>query len=81
LIIDTDVIIWYLRGDEAAKRVIEQNIPFSISVITYMELIQGMINKDEMKKFQSRFKNGMLILSKLIKKYPQGRCFMFRNML
>ena len=54
MIIDTDVIIWYLRGDEAAKRVIEQNIPFSISVITYMELIQGMINKDEMKKFQKQ---------------------------
>jgi len=54
LIIDTDVLIWYLRGSEAAKRAVEANIPFSISVVTYMELVQGMINKAEMKKFQKQ---------------------------
>lgn len=56
MIIDTDVLIWYLRGNDAAKRTVEQNIPFSISVVTYMELIQGMINKDEMKKFQKQIR-------------------------
>ncbi len=54
MIIDTDVLIWYLRGSEAAKRAVEANIPFSISVVTYMELVQGMINKAEMKKFQKQ---------------------------
>jgi len=54
LIIDTDVLVWYLRGNEAAKQAVEENIPFSISVVTYMELVQGMINKAEMKKFQKQ---------------------------
>ena len=52
MIIDTDVIIWYLRGDRSAKENIEKNIPFSISVVTYMELIQGMKNKEETRAFQ-----------------------------
>ena len=54
MIIDTDVLVWYLRGNEAAKLAVEENIPFSMSVVTYMELVQGMINKAEMKKFQKQ---------------------------
>ncbi len=54
MIIDTDVLIWYLRGDVKAKEIIESSVPFSISVITYMELVQGMKNKDEFKKFQKQ---------------------------
>jgi len=54
LIIDTDVLIWYLRGNEASKKTVESNIPFSISVVTYIELVQGMKNKEEMKKFQKQ---------------------------
>jgi predicted nucleic acid-binding protein len=54
LIIDTDVLIWYLRGNEKARDIVENNVPFSISVITYMELIQGMKNKDEFKLFQKQ---------------------------
>ena len=54
MIIDTDVLIWYLRGNEASKKTVESNIPFSMSVVTYMELVQGMKNKEEMKKFQKQ---------------------------
>jgi predicted nucleic acid-binding protein len=54
LIIDTDVLIWYLKGNERAKKSVEESIPFSISVITYMELIQGMRNREEFKKFQKQ---------------------------
>jgi len=54
LIIDTDVLIWYLRGNIESKKVVEEHIPFSISVVTYMELIQGMKNKEEMKAFQKQ---------------------------
>jgi len=54
LIIDTDVLIWYLRGNKKAKGIVENSIPFSVSVITYMELIQGMKNKDEFKLFQKQ---------------------------
>lgn len=48
MIIDTDVLIWHLRGNEKAKELIYKSIPFSISVITYIELIQGMKDKREM---------------------------------
>jgi predicted nucleic acid-binding protein len=51
LIIDTDVLIWELRGSIKAKEIIHQNIPFGISVVTYVELVQGMRNKQELKKF------------------------------
>jgi predicted nucleic acid-binding protein len=49
LIIDTDVLIWFLRGNEKAKKIIYKNIPFKISVVTYMEVVQGMRNKEELK--------------------------------
>ena len=48
MIIDTDVIIWHLRGNEKAKEIIYKNLPFCVSVVTYIELIQGMRNKNEM---------------------------------
>ena len=51
MIIDTDVLIWYLRGNRKAKDVIHENIPFNISVVTYIELVQGMLNKEELAKF------------------------------
>ena len=54
MIIDTDVLIWYLRGNEKAKKVVEANIPFSVSAVTYMELIQGMKNKEEFRIFQKQ---------------------------
>jgi len=54
LIIDTDVLIWYLRGNEKAKKVVEDAIPFSMSAVTYMELIQGMKDKEEYRRFQKQ---------------------------
>jgi predicted nucleic acid-binding protein len=51
LIIDTDVIIWELRGNIKAQKAIHENIPFKISVITYIELLQGMKDKKEMSSF------------------------------
>jgi len=48
MIIDTDVIIWYFKGNKNALNVIKKYTPFGISVITYMELIQGMRNKNEL---------------------------------
>ena len=47
MIIDTDVLIWYLRGNENAQKIISANIPFKISVINYLELLQGMKDKRE----------------------------------
>ena len=57
MIIDTDVLIWYLRGNINAKEIVETNIPFSISAVTYMELVQGMKDKIEFKRFQKQIRN------------------------
>ncbi len=50
--VDTDVLIWYLRGNEKARDVVENNPGFSISVVTYMELVQGMRNQRELKELR-----------------------------
>lgn len=57
LLIDTDVLIWYMRGNESAYKVIEGNLPFSISVVTYIELVQGMRNKDELNCLRKTLKD------------------------
>jgi len=48
MLVDTDVLIWYLKGNENAYQVIENSSNFFISVVTYMELVQGMRNKKEL---------------------------------
>ena len=57
MIIDTDVLIWHLRGNIKAKKIIEANIPFKISVINYLELIQGMQDKNELRTLQKQLSN------------------------
>jgi predicted nucleic acid-binding protein len=48
MVIDTDILIWYMKGNEKAYQAIENSNNFFISVITYMELVQGMRNKKEL---------------------------------
>ena len=52
MIIDTDVLIWYLRGNEKAYQIVEESANFYISVVTYMELVQGMRSKTELHKLR-----------------------------
>ena len=43
MIVDTDILIWYFRGDEAARRFLTR-VPFperTVSALTVMELLQG----------------------------------------
>jgi hypothetical protein len=42
-LIDSDVIIWNWRSQEAAATLLAAE-PFAISAVTYMELVQGMRN-------------------------------------
>ena len=48
MLIDTDVLVWYMRGNEKARRLIRNTNDFSISVVTYIELVQGLRNKEEL---------------------------------
>jgi len=47
MLIDTDVLIWCLRGNSRAIREIEKLSLRAISIVTRMELVQGCRNKVE----------------------------------
>lgn len=53
MLIDTDVLVWYMRGNQRAYTAIEGQSAFSFSVITYMELVQGMRNKQELQELEN----------------------------
>ena len=55
-LVDTDVLIWYLRGNQKAYDLIHGMSEFCISSVTYMELVQGMRNKDELRILQKTLK-------------------------
>lgn len=48
MLIDSDVLIWYLRGNQQAQKAIDQIPGFLISVVSYIELIQGMRDNTEL---------------------------------
>ena len=52
VLVDTDVLIWYLRGNAEAYKLIHSLPHICISSVTYMELVQGMRNKDELRTLQ-----------------------------
>ncbi|GJQ60420.1 MAG: type II toxin-antitoxin system VapC family toxin [Candidatus Scalindua sp. AMX11] len=52
MIFDTDILIWFLRGNEKAAHVIENEDLRKISTITYLELFQGVKNKQESKQIR-----------------------------
>jgi predicted nucleic acid-binding protein len=48
MIVDTDVLIWYFRGNHKAEKYLSNTEEISISAVTLMELIQGVKNKQEL---------------------------------
>jgi hypothetical protein len=56
MLVDTDVLIWYLRGNAKARQAIEALGPYSISAVVYMEILQGIRNKTELKQFKQYMK-------------------------
>jgi predicted nucleic acid-binding protein len=69
MIFDTDVLIWYLRGNEHAAEAIKAEREREISAVTLMELLQGARDKREQKligKFLSDFSFAILPLTENI---------------
>jgi predicted nucleic acid-binding protein len=48
MLVDTDVLIWYLKGNHSAQQEIDSLSGFFISVVTYIELLQELRNKREL---------------------------------
>jgi hypothetical protein len=57
VIVDTDVLIWYMRGNLKAAQALGSLKDFSISVVTHIELVQGMRNKRELNLLLKFLKN------------------------
>ena len=52
MIFDSDVMIWAFRGNRRALKAIDEADARAISSVTYMELLQGVRNKDEMREMK-----------------------------
>jgi predicted nucleic acid-binding protein len=48
VLVDTDVLIWHLRGYPQATQRLDQLPRLILSSVSYFELLQGMRNKDEL---------------------------------
>lgn len=47
MLVDTDVLIWHLRGYAQATRRLDQLPALTISAVSYLEVLQGLRNKVE----------------------------------
>ena len=56
VLVDSDVLIWMLRGHATAVAKMEGLADWHISAVSYMELAQACRNKAELKAMQKAFK-------------------------
>ncbi len=62
MLFDTDVLIWLLRGNRRAARVVEASAEPAVSIVTYMELLRGARNRSEARSLKSILSdNGFLV--------------------
>ncbi len=57
MLVDTDVIIWYLRGENKAVSFVDGLGSFAISAVTYMEVLHGIRDKVELKEWKGFIKD------------------------
>ena len=55
MLFDTDVLIWFLRGNENAASLVQSEPLRFMSQISWMEIIQGAHDKRELARFKSSF--------------------------
>jgi len=57
MLFDTDILIWYFRGNAKAALVLGKASLRQVSIITYMELLQGAQSKKEIKLIRAFLKD------------------------
>ena len=63
MIFDSDVLIWFLRGQPAAGELVDSTADRAVSIVTLMEVQQGAKSKLEMKTTRELFQqSGFRIL-------------------
>jgi predicted nucleic acid-binding protein len=50
ILIDSDLLIWFTRGNHRAKQRLDQVNPWRISTVTYIELAQGCRSAQELER-------------------------------
>ena len=48
MLLDTDVLVWFLRGRESALAAVADCANVELSAVSYMELVQGVRDKSEL---------------------------------
>ena len=56
MLIDSDVLIWYLRGEKKAVALIDHLAHFELSAVSYMEILHGLRNKNELRAWKEYIK-------------------------
>lgn len=56
MLFDTDILIWYFRGNIKAAKLIQNTQDKKISTVVYMELLQGARDKKEIKLIRNFLK-------------------------
>jgi hypothetical protein len=57
MLFDTDILIWLFRKNEKAGRVMDSDPDRAISIVTFMELLQGARDKTESRLTKDFIKN------------------------
>jgi len=53
VLFDTDVLVWVFRGNRKAATLLDRTAPRAVSIVTYMELVQGAHNRAELRRIKS----------------------------
>ena len=56
MLVDTDVLIWNMRGNSQAAALLDNAGGFTISTVSYMELVQGVRDKSELRTLRRALK-------------------------
>jgi predicted nucleic acid-binding protein len=71
MLVDTDVLIWHLRGYPQATRRLDQMDRLTLSAVTYLEVLQGMRNKAELAAIKKMLEHRSAILLPLTEAITQ----------
>ncbi len=53
MLFDTDVLIWVFRGSEKAAKLVDETTGRHLSIVTYMELLQGARDRQELRTIRA----------------------------
>ena len=79
MIVDTDIIIWYMRGSEKARQLIDGFDGFHLSVVSYIELLQGLRDKNEYRELRKAFNDWQVTIVQISEAVSTKAMFYVEN--